>query len=45
VKPTLSITPEQIHVEAKVDVPQVLPLPPVDTNLTVDLPALKLPRS
>ena len=44
-KPTLSITPEQVHVEAKVDLPHVLPLPPVDTNVTVDLPALKLPRS
>jgi putative nucleotidyltransferase with HDIG domain len=44
VKPTLSITPEQVHVETKIDLPQVLPLPPVETNLTVDLPTLKLPR-
>jgi putative nucleotidyltransferase with HDIG domain len=43
-RPTLSITPEQVHVETKVDLPQVVPLPPVETNLTVDLPTLKLPR-
>ncbi len=45
VQPTLSITPERVHVEAKVDLPQLSPLPPVQTNLTVDLPTLKLPRS
>ncbi len=44
VQPTLSITPEQVHVETKVDTPHVVPLPPVDVNLTVDLPKLKLPR-
>lgn len=44
VQPTLSITPEQVHVETKVDLPQVVPLRPVETNLTVDLPTLKLPR-
>jgi putative nucleotidyltransferase with HDIG domain len=44
VHPTLSITPEQVHVEAKVDLPHVAPLPPVQTNVTVDLPQLKPPR-
>jgi putative nucleotidyltransferase with HDIG domain len=44
VQPTLSITPEQVHVETKVDLPQVAPLPPVQTEVTVDLPKLKLPR-